>query len=604
MAKKIVWLVVSCIMILSLVVASCGKEGNEGTDITYEPVDSSGPLTNVEKNTEKPQYGGKITILNNTGFDTWNPGATVGRSAAQDGLMIEAILTADHEAGPAGSGETNYISNISDFKYVAGMLAESWETPEIGVWILNIRQGVHFTNHEDFEASEFVGGREMTAEDVAYSIEWMRDTPTSITAISEPSLISNTTVERTGEWQITVRTPVSPTTGYLWIMGGGAGQSVWPKEWLDEYAASNEWRDVVGTGPYMIDDYIDGSAAKYIRNPNYWGVNPVGPGKGDKLPYADEVTWQIVPDYSTRLAALRTGQAENSFADILTKEDFETIIESNPEIKYAQMIIDPIQISGRVDLADNPFSKKEVRQAMMLAIDHPSIVADLYGGQAELLDSPARKWYESIYVPMEELPETVQELYGYNPEKAKDLLSQAGYPDGFKMTMVLQNTPAHEEAGSLIKSYFDQVGIDLTLQVVEPTIFTGMWIGREVEDLMLSQFPGGNGALFVRYSFGFFRGPNFFNMSHVNDPVGTDPVIENAYNIQSENVMINYPAADKAFRDTVPYILENAFLIPLPAPYGYRVWQPWLKDYYGEYYTKWWLQYAWVDQELKASLGR
>ncbi len=604
MAKKIVWLVISCMMVLSLVIASCGNEGTKETVTDNETVDSSGPLTNVTKNTEKPQYGGKITILNTTGFDTWNPGATVGRAAAQDGLMLEAILTADHAAGPAGSGETNFISNISDFKYVAGMLAESWETPEIGVWILNIRKGVHFTNHPDHEASKLVGGREMTAEDVAYSIEWMRDTPTSVTAISEPGLISNTTVERTGEWQITVRTPVSPTTGYLWIMGGGAGQSVWPKEWLDTYGTSNDWRDVVGTGPYMINEYIDGSAAKYIRNDNYWGVNPVGPGKGDKLPYADEVTWQIVPDYSTRLAALRTGQAECSFADILTREDFDTIISSKPEIKYAQMIIDPIQISGRVDLPENPFGSKEVRQAMMLAIDHPSIVSDLYGGKAELLDSPARKWYESIYVPMEELPETVQELYGYNPEKAKQLLVQAGYPDGFTMKMVLQNNPAHEEAGSLLKAYWEQVGINIDLQIVEPTIFTGLWIGRECEDLMLSQFPGGNGALFVRYSFGFYRGPNFFNMSHVNDPVGTDPVIENAYRIQTENVMINYPAADKALRDTIPYILENAFLIPLPAPYGYRIWQPWLKDYYGEYYPKWWLQYAWVDQELKTSMGR
>ncbi len=601
MAKKIVWLLVSCLMVLSLVIASCGNGETEEETTPVGGVDAPG--TDVAPDTDKPQYGGEIVILTNTDIEVWNPGSSVGRGPEQDGIMLEQILGVDRAAGPAGTGETNYIGGVSDFKYVTGKLAESWSTPEVGVWILDIRQGVHFTNHAGFEASEFVGGREMTAEDVAYSIEWMRDNPTSVSSISEPNLMQNVVVERTGDWQITVRTPVAATTGYLWIMGGGGAQYVWPKEWLDEYATSNEWRDVVATGAFMIDDYIAGSAAKYIKNPNYWGVNPVGPGKGDKLPYADKLTWQIVPDASTRQAALRTGQAEWSFIDNFRKEEFDTIIENNPEIKYAQTIIDPLQISGRVDLADNPFSKKEVRQAMMLAIDHPSIVEDLFQGQAELIDSPARKWYPSIYTPLEELAEETQELYGYNPEKAKELLTQAGYPDGFKMTLVLQNTPEMEEMASLVKAYWDEVGIDLSLNVVEASIFTGMWVGYAVEDLMLSRYPGGTGALFVRYSMGYYRGPNFFNMSHVNDPPGTDPIIENAYNVQNENVMVNYEEADRVTKETWKYVLGEAFTIQLPAPWGYRVWQPWLKNYFGEAQCKWWVQYAWIDEELKASMG-
>ncbi len=614
MAKKIVWLLVSCLMVLSLMIASCSNDG-EGGKVTTDgegetvkvstgetPVDS-GPTTSVIADTDKPQYGGRITILTNTDIQVWNPGASIGRQAEQDGIMLEQILGVDRAAGPAGTGETNYIGGVSDFKYVTGKLAENWETPEVGVWVLDIRQGVFFTNHPDHEASKLVGGREMTADDVVASFEFMRDTP-SVSAFAEPDLISNMTVEKTGMWQVTVRTPVAATTGYLWLMGGGGAQYVWPKEWLETYATSNDWRDVVGTGPYMVDDYVAGSVVRYIKNGSYWGINPVGPGKGDRLPYADSLNWQIIPDYSTRLAALRTGRAETSFIDVLPREDYETIVASNPDIRWAQTIIDPIQVSGRVDLTDNPFSKVEVRQAMMMAIDHPGIVDGLYAGQAEIIDSPARKWFDSIYIPLEELPEQVQELYGYNPEKAKQLLAQAGYPDGFKMKMYLQNSPAMEESASLIKSYWDEVGIDIELQIVEPSIFTSMWTGREVEDLMLSQYPGGTGALFVRYSLGYYRGPNFFNMSHVNDPVGTDPTIENAYNIQSQTVMVDYPTADKALKDVIPYILEQAFLIQMPAPWGYRVWQPWLKNYYGEPQLKWWLQYAWVDQDLKTSMGR
>ena len=122
---------------------------------------------------------------------------------------------------------------------------------------------------------------------------------------------------------------------------------------------------------------------------------------------------------------------------------------------------------------------------------------------------------------------------------------------------------------------------------------------------MLSSFPGGDAALFVRYSLGYFRGPNIFNMSHVNNPPGTDPVIEAAYNRQVETVMVNYPEADKALRDVIPYILENAFLIPMPAPHGFNVWQPWLKDYHGEsaMVRKFWLRYVWIDQDVKKAMG-
>ncbi|MBN2240573.1 MAG: hypothetical protein JW712_12435, partial [Dehalococcoidales bacterium] len=281
------------------------------------------------------------------------------------------------------------------------------------------------------------------------------------------------------------------------------------------------------------------------------------------------------------------------------QEDFNTIIRSNPDIKYAQTIIAPQQVAGDIRKTDSPFSKKEVRHAMMLAINHPEIVEDFYKGQAEYLDSPARKWYKSIYTPLEEQNETVQELYGYNPEKAKQLLADAGYPNGFKIKMEMANSPASETAFSIISEYWSKVGIEVEPVLHEPTVFTNVWIGRTYEDLILSSLPGGDGSLFVRYSMGYFRGPNAFNLSCVNDPVGTDPVIENAYDVQCANVMVNYPAADAITKETWKYVLEQAFLIPMPAPWGYRIWQPWLRNYYGAGATKFWLRWAWIDQDMK-----
>jgi peptide/nickel transport system substrate-binding protein len=592
-------------MVLSLVIASCGdKEETPATEKPTTDVGETGPSTEVTVDPDKPKYGGTLVMLTSQDLLYWNPGAVVGQGAeAPASLAYEQILGIDFTKGPAGTGETNYIGGVEDYRYLAGNLAESFETPEVGVWVLNIRQGVHFANHPDQAASKLVGGREMTAEDVACSLEYMRDTPGTSSSLYEPGLMQNMTVERTGEWQLTVRTPEAPTTGYLWMMGGGGVQYVWPKEFLEQYGASNNWYDVVGTGPYMFDDYVPNSAAKLIRNPNYWAKNPIGPGKGDQLPYPDAVNYQIVPDESTRLAALRTGQADWSFVDTLVKEKFDTIQKSNPEIKYALTIKDPQQVAGDVAL-DTPFGDVKVRQAMMLAINHPEIVYDFYEGQAEYLDSPARKWYKSIYTPLEEQNETVQALYGYDPERAKELLTEAGYPDGFKVRMQMPVGNDTEEAFAMIQNYWGAVGIDVEPLILEPSVFSGVWAGHTYgEDLILCAYPGGTGALFVRYSMGYYRGPNLFNLSNVNNPPGTDPVIEHAYEVQCANVMVNYPEADAITKETWKYVLEQAFTIQMPAPWTYRVWQPWLRNYYGASDMKFWLKWAWIDEDLKASLN-
>jgi len=625
MAKKILWILISCLMVMTLVLASCSSDNTGSTgSVTSEDegqtvstgggdtgdtggtieITEEGPEVTTPTDTSKPQYGGTLVYLAGSDVTTFNPGAVTcsGVGIPVAGMELEQILGIAFDKGPAGSGDTNFIGGVVDYRYLGGNIAESWETPEVGVWVLNIKQGIHFFNNPGQEASQLVGGRELTAEDVAYSIEYMRDNPTSSSMCSEPGLMKNVTVERSGEWQITVRTPVAPTTGYLWIMGGGGVQYVWPKDFLQQYGSSNNWYDVVGTGPYMMTDYVPSSAAKLTRNENYWDVNPVGPGQGDQLPYIEKVSYQIIPDASTRAAAMRTGKADWNSVDNYRPEEYDTIINSNPDIKAVQIIQAPQQVSGRVDLPENPFSKLDVRKAMMLAIDHPSIIRDFYEGKAEILDSPARKWYPTIYTPLEELPESTQELYGYDPGKAKQLLADAGYPDGFKMTMVMQNSPTSEEASAIIKEYWADVGIDVDLSLLEPTSFINVWVQHKTEDLVLSAFPGGDGSLFVRYSMGYFRGPNIFNMSHVNDPPGTNPIIEQAFENQCKYVMVDYPSADAVTKEAYQYCLSQAFTIPMPAPWVYRLWQPWLKNYYGAFDPKFWLKWAWIDEGLKASL--
>ena len=83
-----------------------------------------------------------------------------------------------------------------------------------------------------------------------------------------------------------------------------------PPEVMQKYGDMTNWKNSVGTGPFMLTDWIPGSEAVYVRNPNYWMKDPIGPGKGNQLPYLDGVSIVILPDASTQQAALRTAKID------------------------------------------------------------------------------------------------------------------------------------------------------------------------------------------------------------------------------------------------------------------------------------------------------
>ena len=606
MRRKILWMGVSCLMAISLVLAACGPAATPPTTTppTTTPPTTTPPTTEppqkeaVAPATDQPKYGGTFTL---TGTSPTFWGAAISnRAPAQSGYVLQKILNIDRTKGPAGSGQVDYSGGATSFDDVVGFLAESWKTPEVGVWVLDIRRGVHFALDPTSAASRLVNGREMTAEDVAYSIEYIRDTPSSWINLAEPTFIKNTTVERTGPWQITIKTAKDPATGYLWIMGGGGNGYIWPKEFLQKYGTTNEWRDQVGTGPYIITDFVADSSLTYRKNPNYWEKNPVGPGRGDQLPYVDGVKILIIPDASTRLAAFRSGKIDY-LAGILL-EDGQNLLKANPALKSYQTISAPYQVAMRTDKKELPYKDLRVRQALMMATDMEGMKQGLYKGQAEIIDSPARKLYTGVYTPLEQLPASTQELYKYNPEKAKQLLKEAGYPTGFKAKIAI--TTANADLAAVLKDQWSKVGIDLELQVKDTTVFNTLFSTRGYDELYFSAFPGGTGALFTRYGNNYFRGPNNFNLSYANDPPGSDPIIEQHFQDVQKYVMVNYPKAEEIMKQLNLYTMSQAFLIPTPAPYAYTMWQPWIKNYYGEGASEYWLQYLWIDQDLKKSLGR
>lgn len=518
-----------------------------------------------------------------------------------EGFVYEQFLRGDWAKGPAGTGVTGFVSGPASFDILTGYLAESFKTPEIGVWVLDIRKGVRFALDPNSEASKTANGREMTADDAKWSIDYLNTNPASWINLSQPALAKNTTVEKTGPWQITIRTPVDPGTGYCWILGGGGSQYVFAKEVVEKYGKNNDWRQAVGTGPYMLQDFVQGNVATFIRNPNYWGKNTVGPGKGDQLPYPDGVKYFIVPDLSTRLAAMRTGRAD--WVELIQEEDAQGLFKTNSQLQSARYLGEVMRVALRTDKQELPYKDVKVRQALMLAIDYESIKKDFYSGRAEILTMPvaAVPGTEHMYVSTDKLLPAAGNLFKYNPDKAKQLLAEAGYPNGLKAKMIVQNISQHMDSASAIKAMWAKVGVDVELQPREGAIYRSINSARSHDD-MVFRTASDMTSLSLRYVFSGYRGPSVNNPSYIDDPYGKDPVIEKAYQDIQKTIFVDWKKADSLIRDLIPHVVEQAYYIPFPTPYVYRIWQPWVKNTYGESNAEGMILHNWIDQDLKEKM--
>jgi len=604
--KKIVWLLVSCLMAVSLVMASCGpaaeeeEEEEEEEVIIGEEEEEEEEEAAVPGGDDKPKYGGTLTVAiaaDPVNFDSGSK--ATGSGPFGSGVIYSQYMGADWTRGPAGSGMTDFAagSHAIEDLYMP-QLAESWEIPEQGVWVMKIRRGVHW-QPVDSEAGRLMGGREVTTDDIVWS--WNRGlaSESSWINLSQRAVAESVSAEKTGDWEVTFRTPMDYLSAFFWLIQGGGFNVLWPKEVVEKYGSVADWKNAVGTGPFMIEDYVVASALTFVRNPDYWGTDPIGPGKGNKLPYVDKWVQLVIPDWSTRLAGLRTGRIDSLTG--LTKDNYDSVKMTTPELEENKYLSDrPLEFAMRQDHKETPYSDIRVRQALMYATDFEAIKRDFYENDAEILVYPVNKNFVDAYMPLEEMPQDVQDLFSYNPDKAKELLAEAGYPEGFKATVVVENIANRVDEVSIYKDMWAKVGVELVLNTMETGAYTGI-SARRAYDEMLYRF---NWSAFpMIFYFSPLRGPSSGNLSYINDPPGTDPVVEEAFQAINSVVFMDNPKMYGLFKEMCPHLVRQSYVIPRPTPYTYNVWWPWLKNYYGQPDTSYFAQFYWVDEDLKESMG-
>lgn len=247
---------------------------------------------------------------------------------------------------------------------------------------------------------------------------------------------------------------------------------------------------------------------------------------------------------------------------------------------------------------DFPWNDVRVRQAMIMAIDQEAIVNSYYGGEAvaNAWPTPPSREFDLMRVPFDQLPANVREIYTYNPTKAKQLLTDAGYGTGFSIEVICRVDDV--DLMSIIADYWSKIGVELIIQPKEFAAWQGTRMPRTHTQGIVSTMQ--SGPIFVMDQ---WRAPetNPFNGSFVKDAK-----TEEAY----KQIWDAYPDLEKQaqiWKDITPYILERADYIPTPVPAQYTFWQPWVKGYHGEYGTGnsdggSFPKYVWIDQDLKEQM--
>ncbi len=614
--KKLLWLAVSVLMVLSLVLAACGQATTPPTPSTpTAPTAQSTPNTPptpAQPTQEKPQqeavkpaadtpkYGGTLTLAIVNDITRWDGVINLGVGAVYQ-LTNEAIWQGDWSKGPAGTGQTDWMGFYDRFEMKVGDVATGWkwtfdDAKNQGSLVYQIRPGIRYAiNPQPWaEAARLVNGRELTADDVVYLLRKEVTVPTAYLYNNNPEL-RTANITKTGPWEVTVRTTADGLISAI-SRFGLTGQ-VTPSEVYEKYSAGggmDNWKNSVGSGPFMLKDNVPGSQVVLVKNPNYWDKDPVGPGKGNQLPYLASVRFLIVPDISTRLAALRTGKVDQMS---LGWEDAVQVTKTTPNLMQKEQSLGH---GGQLQIRQDkpPFNDVRTRRALMLATDFQAIHNSLNGGVGQIQTWPFvyLPTYADLYISLDDpkMPASVKELYVYNPEKAKQLLKEAGFPSGFKITALA--TSDEVDYLSIFKDMWSRIGIDMTIDVRASAVKTQIQNNRQQPEIST----WGGDPLAIFYMPPTLQGTGA-NMGMLNDPKIIDAVAA-----MRKAMLTDEKQAMQIMKDLTPYLLDQAYAIPRPKRPSVNIWWPWLKNYNGEMYMGYaalWPKFIWYDEALKKSMG-
>ena len=329
-------------------------------------------------------------------------------------------------------------------------LAESITNLDDTTWELKLRQGVTFHNGDPF-----------TGDDVKFTVERVLDPAVASPQFSNISGYDHVEVIDPSTVHIITKGPfplVPITLCNLRIV---------PMKYFNDNGAEHVAGNPIGTGPYSFVEWVKGDHVTLAANPNYW----------NGAPSIQNVIFHVIPEDSTRIAALQTGNADL----ILTVPPInEPELTSSPDLTVAKTEIERISWIELQSLADSgrPTASVQVRQAICYALDRDALIQGLLlgeGTKVATMLTPKHVGYS---------PDIAG--YEFDLDKAKSLLSEAGYTDGVDLEFMVGTGGQNKELAEAIAGQLGEAGFNVNINLVESAVLLSSWQGHDFGDMILA----------------------------------------------------------------------------------------------------------------------
>lgn len=366
----------------------------------------------------------------------------------------------------------------SNFEIVPG-LATDWETPDNTTAIFNLRENAKWQNGDDF-----------TADDWVYTLDRVRSDDFNALYEGELSPIDQAVAEDDYTLRLDLSEPYAPLFAYLTPVGR-AGIPI-NKNVVEEHGNDEYGNHPVGCGPFELDEWTSRQNLKLSTFDDYWGESPS----------IDGIQIDLIEDQNALTNALLSGSIHIApsipTAQVLALEGTDGVTLHQQQTGNYHYI--------SINTDREPYNDVKVRQALMLGIDREAAVESVFQGLGVTNGYPLSPAFEGAY-PEEE------SFQQYDPERAKELLAEAGYPDGFETEFLTPNLEPWRSAGEWLAQELEEINVNAELKVMEWAafrertasepfeydIFNLQWVGDIDPDQEVSMFHKDSGLNRTNY---------------------------------------------------------------------------------------------------------
>lgn len=548
MAKRNIWIVLSATIILAMILGSCATaEPEQIVEVVRETVVSVETVVEtiietvevpVEVQVEAPEM----------------PQGTLRVAVSTYPNTLDGPLAAEQQTRNSSRPLFDSLIWVNDEGEMEPSLAESWDISDDGLeYIFHLREGVTFHNGEPFNADSvvFTWNRYINP-DLAWNERWrMADN-----------------VEKVDDMTVKITT-TEPKP--LLLRTIATHWAIVPPGYFEEVGEIEFGNNPVGTGPFMFVEAVSGDHVTYKANPNYWR---------EGYPKVENLIIRPIPESATRVAAIQTGEVD--IVGRLSAEEAQSLLGAQgvQVIRYPVSRVYYIAFNNMTTGVGQPTEDPLVRQAMNYAVDIQAIVDALFNGYFK----PS-----TGFVATGELGYGAVEPFGYDPEKAIELLTEAGYPDGFEMDFAC---PAgayanFEEVCEAIQAYLAEVGIQTDLEIMESGYYWDLEAAKELPPLFGDSWSEMSGEAYNRMT-GALLGPDASYSSWEDEYI-----ISTLHDI---GTTVDVDARKALYEELQQYMVDNPPFIYLYEPVAFEAIRDHVQNYKPRGAEEYHLWATWVTQ--------